>query len=261
VWSARVRPDGARIVTAGSEGGVRVWDAASGALIETLEPRGAMSADFSPDGHRVAVAPGGKQATVWDADTGAKLTTIPLLEKPSDVAFSPDGTRVFIGATDTAGVWDAAGGGLVLDLSRDRLAVQTTQWSPDSRMLLIASKYRIGALWDARTGAPLHTLEGHTGWVTDAQFSADSALVATASLDGTARVWETASGNLVGTLAAAPGWAEGAAFSPDGTRLAVAGPGNVIHVWDVHRDQHTAAELDALAAVVAGSPEDRLAGR
>ena len=76
IVQARLSADETRIVTAGSDGTARLWDAA------TSQPLGAPMThsspvrwvEFSPDGQRVATASTDKTARVWDARTGAPLT-------------------------------------------------------------------------------------------------------------------------------------------------------------------------------------------
>jgi len=117
------------MVTASADKTARVWNAASGQLLVTLEGHTgpARDAAFSPDGQRIVTAGGDNTAGVWNATDGqlvAKLEghTGPVLH----AAFSPDGQTA--SGDNTAGIWSAANGQLVaprpheLGLARGLLA-------------------------------------------------------------------------------------------------------------------------------------------
>ena len=61
VKSAAFSPDGTRIVTASWDNTARIWDAATGSVIATLNVGAALfAAAFSPDGKRIVTASGDK---------------------------------------------------------------------------------------------------------------------------------------------------------------------------------------------------------
>ena len=67
------------------------------------------SAAFTPDGERVITASADGSARIWDADSGAELETLRYGDSVGSVAFSPDGELVVTaGGTDLARIWDAA---------------------------------------------------------------------------------------------------------------------------------------------------------
>jgi WD40 repeat protein len=76
VFSARWVADG-RVITAGADGGARLWDGANGALLRTYQGGGRFLADatVTPDG---LVIGGDANGIVrfWDAASGAKLWTL-----------------------------------------------------------------------------------------------------------------------------------------------------------------------------------------
>ncbi|MBX0330517.1 hypothetical protein K2Z83_22945, partial [Oscillochloris sp. ZM17-4] len=73
--SAAYSPDGTRIVTASLDGTAKVWDAASGAALATLQGHtsGVTSAAFNPQGDRIVTASYDGTAKVFLAQTADLL--------------------------------------------------------------------------------------------------------------------------------------------------------------------------------------------
>jgi WD40 repeat protein len=118
--AAAYRPDGKVLATVGKDRRARLWDAATGTLLRTLDhPEKVYCVAFSPDG-KTLVTGGDSDAGkphgiyLWDADAGRLLDRV---ETPGDfvssVCFTPDGRRVVAGTslphgTGEVRVWDAA---------------------------------------------------------------------------------------------------------------------------------------------------------
>jgi WD40 repeat protein len=159
-------PDGAVIVALG--GGVRWWEAASGAELKSSRGMYASSAcAFSPDGSSLVAANGG-DLTIWNGATGAELRTLAdayvseYYTGVKDCAFSADGSMI----------------ASVVGRDEDVLELRGASYRSYSAML-----------WDAATGRRLATLKSHTRGFNACAFSADGRLLATVCDDGMLEIW------------------------------------------------------------------------
>ncbi len=107
-------PDGARVVTAGSDaelGSAKVWDVKTGASRVLAGHKDyVVSANWSADSKRIVTGGGGhdKSVNLWDADSGRLLASFAGHQEDVEaVAFFPGGTRLISASEDkTIKVWD-----------------------------------------------------------------------------------------------------------------------------------------------------------
>jgi hypothetical protein len=193
VSSVAFSPDGQALASGSLDNTIRLWDAASGALLRTLEGHTdwVHSVAFSPDSRALASASWDNTIRLWDAASGALRRTLEGHTQPVwSVAFSPDG-RLLASASDdrTIRLWDAASGALRRTLAGHTDWVFSVAFSPDGRALASGSDDKTIRLWDAASGQLLRTLEGHTYWVWSVAFSPDGRALSSGSWDGTVRLW------------------------------------------------------------------------
>jgi WD40 repeat protein len=240
---------------------VRLWDAATGAVVRVFPERGeeATRVVFSPNGALLAsassVGPWANWATtvkLLDVASGTEVRTLP--DPPGDVtdlAFSPDGRLLAATSSDgTVKLWDVATGAQRRSIEAAARANAEGQqafgsgafFSPDGTLLAVARGKTV-ELRDVATGAALRTLTGHQDQVSRAAFSPDGTLLATASDDKTVRLWDVATGALLHTLEGHGWWVRGVTFSPDGKLLASASFDGTVKLWDVA----TGAELGSIS--------------
>ncbi len=157
---------------------------------------------------------------------------------PTDITFSPDGTKLAAAAIDPEGATAIeifSVPQLVQLKTLPAGAGTSLRFSPDGRLLVLGDIR--GRLWlyDTHTWRPRGTqLVAHTGAVVTVSFSPDGRTLATTSDDGTARLWDVPSGHPIGT--ALPGPAQhyiAAAFVDGGTHLATLDDEGHGSLWDI----------------------------
>jgi internalin A len=248
-------PDGKQIVTASSDGNIRVWEYPAGKEIRRI----AMPED-SAKGKLVALSTDGKIiATAKDDETEIYLLDLltgkqlPVLkwaapeEKRrgrgsvnSQLAFSPNGEH--LAAMDHAGVvsiWDWSKGKEIRKFpttDRENFGGKGLAYAPDGRSILtIVGSYQLGndgfvKIWDPATGKEERTLYGsanvprgtpRSSTVIAVSFSPDSKNVAIGTIDGIVIV-DTATGNQrrkLTTEHVSKYISGGLAFGKDGAKL------------------------------------------
>ena len=178
------------------------------------------------------VPPSVSAVTQWNLPEGAisRLGKGSLFE--SDIAYSPDGTRLAV--TGSVGIWlyDARSGAELGLISGHASDVISVAFSPDGNTLASGSIDGTIRLWDARTGAHKRTLKGHESWVFSVTFSPDGNTLASGSWDRTVRLWDARTGAPARVLHGHADYVNSVAFSPDGNTLASASDDATIRLWD-----------------------------
>lgn len=200
VYGLAVSPDGSTLAAGMGDGSVRRWDMAQ---MTAVVPPGTghvfevWDVAFSPEGDRFASVGLGETETgirVWDTETGEPLgsgSTGPDQTSPFTLAFSPDGSEIFVGGDSPMIVsLDAQTLALTDHVIPAQDRVADIAISPDGRLLASVGDGGIVRLWDLQNDKLLTELPGHRASVIRVAFSPDGAFLASGSADGTVRIWD-----------------------------------------------------------------------
>ena len=237
VYAVAFSPDGARLASAGGFGDhtVKVWDAATGKELLTLEGHGksVLAVAFSHDGRRIASADSEDMVKVWDAATGKEIPT-PLADAGQAVAFSPNGKHLATGTKDGQVVLrDAQTFDEVARVKAHRDSVLALVYSRDGTSFATGGRDNLVKAWHAGTGREAATFMGHSGIVRAVAFLPGGRRLVSASADGTIKLWDRESRARRLALAGHNKSVADAVFSPDGSRLISASLDGTLRVWDL----------------------------
>ena len=163
--------DGRRIVSSGSDETIRIWDAATGELVKTIDTGNApLEIAVSPDGRYVVAGMYQANVVMWELETGRIVRPFVGHEigefgsragRILAVAFSPDGKTLATGGDDgTARLWEVATGRQLqkLEIAADLPAdlpgppVETVAFSADGKKLLTSGYSGMASLWNVDDG-------------------------------------------------------------------------------------------------------------
>ncbi|ETO01515.1 mycorrhiza-induced NACHT/WD40-repeat domain protein, NWD, partial [Reticulomyxa filosa] len=168
-------PDGSRIVSDSYDGTIKLWDASSGKLIQSLEGHSynVNSVQFSSDGNRIVFGSEDETIKLWDA--------------------SPDKKKRVRTYNNTLELWDESSGKLIQSFEGHSNVVTCIQFSPGGNRIVSGSSDNTIKLWDASSGKLILSLEGHSSTVKSVQFSPDGNRIVSGSYDNTIRLWDISS--------------------------------------------------------------------
>jgi RNA polymerase sigma factor (sigma-70 family) len=199
-----VSPDGKQ-VAAWRDGAVRLFDARTGAEVETLTAeglRGSASLLFSPDG-KWLVATAGMGLYVWDRASGqGRSLPLPAGEgrlHPTSrvglIGFGPDGT--LFSELDSTGIYNTHAWSVRDGKRLQRFPGMFGALSPDGKTLATCDlDAGTTGLYDAKSGAKLYDLPG----VVFPAFHPKDAVVAAVGFDAVVRLFDSRTGKEIAVL-------------------------------------------------------------
>jgi outer membrane protein assembly factor BamB len=163
VTAVAFRPDGAQVLSAGSDGALIAWDAATGnRAFHLADVEMALSVAYSPDGSALATGGTDSFLRVREGDTGKEIWRAAAGGMIFSVNYSPDGR--YIASGDDGGglrIWNARSGKEVLRVDMGS-SVRAVSFSPGGRTIAAGGEGNFVVLWDMATGRQVWRRE--LGW-------------------------------------------------------------------------------------------------
>jgi WD40 repeat protein len=163
ITSVVFTPSDEKIISAGCDGTIRVWDVASGKeLLRLPNPRGPNTVlALSQDGNLLASGGGDKLVRLWDLTTGKPLHVLEgHITEPRFVAFAPDRKRLVSTDKDMV-IWWSIDRGTEIRRFTDIVDGEIVALSPDFKSLMVSYNARYTTLVDPATGLTRQTIDGH----------------------------------------------------------------------------------------------------
>lgn len=243
--------DGLRLVSGGTDGTLRVWDAATGAELHrvAVPDATAVVVAFSADGSRLAAAFGDRKVRLFDARTYRPLRALPA---PDLEALTLTRDARLVGGVTNSGhlvVIEATSGLERVELPAGRALALV----PDGSAVVASDEEERVTVYELPSGKPLRTLRHpNRDGVTALAVSPDGTRLATADPGptGRVRVWNLHTGK---QTAEWPG--EGPVAFRSAEQV-VGRRGGTVVVWTLDGDKPV-REFDAGAGTFAVSPDGR----
>ncbi|EAW20787.1 NACHT and WD40 domain protein [Aspergillus fischeri NRRL 181] len=226
---------GDRLASGLKNGLVKIWDTATGGLMQILQGHDDMvnSVAFSRDGNLLASGSRDHTIKIWDTVTGDCVQILGGHNGPiSSVSFSATSEQLASGSSDeTIKIWDVVAGKCVQTVEVN-YAVHSVAFSNADARLAAGLDGGSAIIWDTATDTQMHKLGNYRAFVESVAFSADDERLASGESHGTIKIWDTATGACLHTLHGHEDAVFYVGFLRGTDRLASGSFDGTVKIWD-----------------------------
>ncbi len=171
----------------------------------------------------------------------------------NEVAWSPNGSVLASGSSDTKIILWSKNGNLLKELVGHSNEVTSLEWNPNGKVFASGSNDSTVHLW-RYNGSIIKVLTGHSSEVNIVAWSPDGKILASGSGDKTIRLWRT-NGDLIKELSGHSESIIVISWSPDGSILATGSSDGIMRLW--RKDGTLIKEIKS-GTVVSWSPDSKI---
>ena len=222
------------LATGGQAGGARLWDAASGRLVNSSPQQGAgpvRRLEFSRDGSVLLTLCERGDAYVWHVEKGVEFPA----RHPGvvhAVGFAANGVTPFTAGQDgTIRLGHGFRGGANAPILTAPGPIRLAAYNPRGRAILTVGDDAKARVWLADSGRPIFHVSQKEP-IRIFAFRPDGGAFATGDEDGTVQIWDAETGEPIGRPLKHDALVLALTFSPDGRLLATASRDWRARIWE-----------------------------
>ena len=222
-----------RVVTAGADQTLRVWDTTGKESRNILAHDATVSAVVvSSDGKTAFSASADRTIKSWNLEDGSKSNTFEGHDQEvTCLALSPDGRILASGSVDqTVRLWNTLTGMQSRRIPAHSKSVRAIAWSPDGRLIASAGADKLIQVWRS-DGTPAGTIVSQDEAVMSLVWTMDSASILTGDGEGNLKMWSARDLSQTARQKAHEKTVNAVAVNSDGTRIATVGADGRLRIW------------------------------
>jgi len=255
-----------KILVGSTRSGIIFWDSGSGKELQRLKEPGRL-VEVTPDGNSLAIVKrSGSDAfsiSLWDIRKAEKLRTISFRATENEVGsgdretlkFARDGKTVAVSFGNKVGIFDMTTGMLKASVGKGDSMILAADFSPDGKVLAVATSEPALQLWDIATTKLHHGInDAEKGFAHSVAFSPNGEMVA-AGLWGHIILADPRTGKKLRLLEAKMQSVGGLVFTPDGKTLVSGTQDGALCVWNTVTGENRFTLDSVGVTVLALSPD------
>ena len=226
--------DGSRLLTAGLDTRVNLWEVATGELLKSFSEHqysinglcwlhdgtGFISSDLAGYIHVTDIEPSEDDTILQEGEPALAIS----IRNSDGLIAAGNGMKVNIYNSDEELLQSFD--------THERRHVQELSFSPDGRLLATANNLGDVAFFDPDSGEMVRECKGHTQQVRAMAFTPDGTKLVTGDYGGKVLVWDVATGKQIWSLDGHKNYVYAVACSPDGKLIASSDWNELLILWD-----------------------------